>query len=465
MTTVAREGQQSETIAQIYEGEHGELKVTLQTRIGPLMGADGAETTMTLPRRSGAENFGFAAEHQTVPLHPHRGDMFAYESNVSERIINAERIILTDPVKAKTLTLWYEGIAADVWHTNVDKQAITITHKGSSITEIPLHGTSDFFIEVEQRELTKPPIEWDIGDTHQGVIVRTGDEAPVIRVETAPADDREIAWGEYKAIMWVERGDFAIEDAGFHVWRADEAEMTVTEIAAVEQAISHSLSFMNGTWCRPKVSIAWKETWSDNQWWGTWTPVWGAWMPTVAAKKNRKKNWMPIETEPEKVIQQVLRNIDEGHYPVVDRYVHNAMALDNGDWISSVTASVAILERLATRAGFRIERRGFDLWDGIAKYLRSRNVGRPHHYTGWGDEAEQIIEGGECHDQLAKAITELRNQVTAHWGTDAIPDNAAWLAQQALYYVESAMRAELAPEVPLWDRTRGFHHYPVTDSQ
>ena len=62
---------------------------------------------------------------------------------------------------------------------------------------------------------------------------------------------------------------------------------------------------------------------------------------------------------------------------------------------------------------------------------------------------------------MVKAITELRNLVTAHWVNDP-PENAIWLAQQALYYVESALRAELAPKVPMWDRTRAFHHPPIT---
>ena len=170
---------------------------------------------------------------------------------------------------------------------------------------------------------------------------------------------------------------------------------------------------------------------------------------------------MPIETNAEKVLEQVLSNIQKDHHPVIERYLHNTMALDRGDWISSVTASVAILQRLAINSGLKTGRRGLELWQGIAQYLRSKAVERPYYYVGWGEEAKRLIEEGEAHDHLVKAIAELRNLVTAHWVNDP-PENATWLAQQALYYVESALRAELAPKVPMWDRTRAFHHPPIT---
>ena len=146
-----------------------------------------------------------------------------------------------------------------------------------------------------------------------------------------------------------------------------------------------------------------------------------------------------------------MRNIREDHHPIVGRYLHSTRAMDNGDWASSVTASVAILQRIASRTG----------WRGVAKHLRTIGVDRPYHFTGWGEEAERLLEEGEPHDHLVKAFTELRNLVTAHWVNDP-PENATWLAQQALYYVESALRAELAPKVPMWDRTRAFHHPPIT---
>ena len=316
-------------------------------------------------------------------------------------------------------------------------------------------------MEVKRPETDQPPIEWDIGDTHQGVIVRTDKDKPFIKVAIAPADERDITWEEYIARIEVEYEDLEIKDIVLHIWRTDEAEMDLTAITALEQTMSRSLSFMNSTWCRAKVVIAWKETWSDSVWRGTWTPVWGAWQPTLPARRNRHKNWMPIETEAEKVLEQVLRNIKNDHHPVIERYLHNTMALDRGDWISSVTASAAILQRLAMNSGFRIERRGLELSRGIAQYLRSKAVERPFYYVGWGEDAERLIEEGEPHDHLVKAITELRNLVTAHWVNDP-PENAIWLAQQALYYVESALRAELAPKVPMWDRTRAFHHPPIT---
>ena len=469
MTTVARNGEELQTIAQISEGEDGQLRVTLQSDVGPPIGPDDAKTTITLPSPS---EFGFtsvanaitgAHNSRKVPLYPRDHLPFPYANGESERVIDGKSINLADPVGAKTLTLWYEGIWAEGWDTNSDKQAITISHGDSDATEIPPHGTTDFFIVVAKPEPGKHSVEWDIGDTHQRAIVRTEQDKPFVKIKIAPADDRDITWDEYIARIEVERGDFEIEDVTFYIWRMDEAEMDLTEIAALEEAISHGLSFMNSTWCRAKVAIAWRETWFDNRWRGTWTPVWGAWQATRPTRRNRHKNWMPMETEAEKVLEQVLRNIRKDHYPVVERYVHNTMAMDNGDWISSITASVAIVQRLATNAGFRIERRGLEAWDGIAQYLRSRGIHRPYYYFGWGDEAERLIESGQPHENLLKAITELRNNVTGHWLKDEVPENATWLAQQALYYVESAMRAELAPRVPMWDRTRAFHHPPKPD--
>ena len=75
----------------------------------------------------------------------------------------------------------------------------------------------------------------------------------------APADDREITWGEYVARIWIEHEEFEIKDVEFHVWRYDEAEMDLTEVRQLERVFSHSLSFMNSAWCRPKVAIAWRR--------------------------------------------------------------------------------------------------------------------------------------------------------------------------------------------------------------
>ncbi len=469
ITAVTSDGKDFETIAQISESQDGRLKVTLQADAGLTMGPDSAEATMTLPAFS---PFGFFAVGNpfngldcgreirllsgglpTIPL----------GSGESERVIDARSISLTDPVRAKTLTLWYEGIRAEGWDTNSDKQAVSITHGGVSATEIPPHGANDFFFAITNPTPGKDPIEWDIGDTHQGVIVRTDKDNLFIKVAIAPAADRDITWDDYIARIEVEYEDLEIKDIVLHIWRTDEAEMDLAAVTALEETINHSLSFMNSTWCQAKVAIAWKETWSDSVWLGTWTPVWGAWQATLPARQNRHKNWMPIEAKAEKVLEQVLRNIRRDHDPVIERYLHNTMALDRGDWISSVTASVAILQRLAMNSGLRTGRRGLELWQGIAQYLRSKAVERPYYYVGWGEEAKRLIEEGKPHDHLAKAITELRNLVTAHWVNDP-PENATWLAQQALYYVESALRAELAPGVPMWDRTRAFHHPPIPDS-
>ena len=467
ITAVATNGEELETIAQISEAEDGGLIVTLQSYTGPPMGSNDAETTITLPIFS---EFGFASvskdaigmqSERKIPLDPADYPPFHHANGESERVIDGRNITLTDPVGAKTLTLWYEGIRAEGWDTNSDKLACTISHGDSVATEIPPHGTTDFFIAITDTTPGKHPIEWDIGDTHQGVIVGTDKDKPVIKVAIAPAADRDITWDDYIARIEVEYEDLEIKDIVFHIWRTDESEMDLTAITALEESVSHGLSFMNSTWCQAKVSIAWKETWSDSVWRGTWTPVWGAWQATLPARQNRHKNWMPIETKAEKVLEQVLRNIRRDHHPVIERYLHNTNALDRGDWISSVTASVAILQRLAMNSGFRIGRRGLELSQGIAQYLRSKTVERPYYYVGWGEEAERLIEEGEPHDHLVKAITELRNLVTAHWVNDP-PENATWLAQQALYYVESALRAELAPKVPMWDRTRALHHPPIT---
>ena len=472
ITTVTTDGQASQTIVQIREGDQGELTVVLQDELGPILGPEDAPTIIKLPQLEHFEPFAMAMIYdesmdahgdRTVPLYPEEDRSFPFPNGETTRIINTESVALTESVSAKTLTLWYEGIRTEGWDTDVDKEAVTITHGDCFATEIPPHGTTDFFVEVSRPEPDKPPIEWDIGDTHQGVIVRTDKDKPFIKIKIAPAKDRDITWGEYTARIEVDYEDLDIKDVVLHIWRTDEAEMDLAAITVLEETISRSLSFMNSTWCQAKVAIAWKETWSDSQWRGDWIPVWGAWRATLPARRNRHKNWMPIETNAEKVLEEVLSNIQKDHHPVIERYLHNTMALDRGDWISSVTASVAILQRLATNSGLKTGRRGLELWQGIAQYLRSKAVERPYNYVGWEDEAKRLIEEGKAHDHLAKAITELRNLVTAHWVNDP-PENATWLAQQALYYVESALRAELAPGVPMWDRTRAFHHPPIQDS-
>ena len=472
MTTATRTGQSSRTIAQIREGNQGQLTVVLQDQLNPMLELDDDPETITLPHLGYFEPFAMttiyngsmdAHDAKTVPLYPYEDRSFPFPNGETTRIINGESIALVKPVSAKTLTLWYEAIRAEGWDTNAGEEALTISHGDRFVTEIPPHGTAEFYMEVRRPEANQPPIEWDIGDTHQGVIVRTDKDKPVIEIGIAPADDRDITWDEYIARIEVEYEGLEIKDIVLHIWRTDEAEMDLAAITALQETISRSLSFMNSTWCQAKVAIAWKETWSDSVWRGTWTPVWGAWRATSPARRNRHKNWMPIETNAEKVLEQVLSNLRKDHHPVIERYLHNTMALDRGDWISSVTASVAILQRLALNSGIRMERRGLDLWQGIAQYLRSKSVERPYHYVGWGEEAERLIEEGDPHDRLVKAITELRNLVTAHWVNDP-PENAIWLAQQALYYVESALRAELAPGVPIWDRTRAFHHPPIPDS-
>ena len=460
ITAVSGNGEEFETIAQIAEGEYGELKVTLQSDPGPRRGSDDAEATMTLPKPS---EFGFTwfprgiigtDTGREVPLYAADAPPFSYGTGESKRVIDGRSISLADPVRAKTLTLWYEGIRAEDWRTDADKQAVKISHGGSAFTKIPPHGATDFFIAIAKPEPGKQPIEWDISDIHQGVIVRTEEDKPVIRIAIAPAEDRDITWDEYIARIEVGRGEFEIEDMTFHIWREDEAEIDLEEIEALKEVISYGLSFMNSAWCHPKVAIAWRETWSDSVWRGTWTPVWGAWQATRPTRWSRPKNWMPIETKAERVLEQVLRNITDDHYPVIQRYLHNTMAMDRGDWQSSVTASVAILQRIAGKG------RG---WKGVAKHLRTIGVDRPYHFVEWGEEAERLLVEGEPHDHLMKAIIELRNLVTAHWVNEP-PENASWLAQQALYYVESALRAELAPKIPMWDRTRAFHHPPMPDS-
>ena len=49
MTTLTADGHGSLTIAQIREGEHGELAVVLQNELGPVIGEDDAQVTITLP--------------------------------------------------------------------------------------------------------------------------------------------------------------------------------------------------------------------------------------------------------------------------------------------------------------------------------------------------------------------------------------------------------------------------------
>ena len=357
ITAVTSDGEDFETIAQISESQDGPLKVTLQTDAGLPMGPDSAEATMTLPAFS---PFGFFAVGNAFNgldsgkgIRLLRGDLptIPLGSGESERVIDGRSISLTEPVRAKTLTLWYEGIRAEDWRTNVDKQAVTIKHGVASSTEIPPLGVTEFSIAIEKPELRKNPIEWHISDTHQGIVIRTDEERPVIKIEISPADDREISWDEYTARIEVERGDFEIENVTLHIWRIDEAEMDLTEITSLEEDVNHSLSFMNSSWCEAKVAIAWMETWSDSRWRVTWTPVWGAWRATRPAKPNKHKNWMPMEAKAEGVLEQILRNVRKDHHPIVGRYLHSARAMDNGDWASSITASVAILQKIANRRG------------------------------------------------------------------------------------------------------------------
>ena len=298
-TTVTRNGQKEQCIAQIREGESGELSIMLQTEVGPSFGPDDVETTITLPSSPRNAVHGIfatalgspnAGEGKTVPLDPRESIPLAHANGESERTINAESIALVEPVQARTLTLWYEDIWAGDWKTNVGKEAVTISNVGVSKTLIPPHGVNEFFIAIKKPEPNLPPVEWEISDTHQSVIVRASQECPFVKIEIAPTDERDIAWGDYKARIWVEHEDYDVKDIGLHVWRTDEAVMNLPEIKSLEQAISNSLSFMNSSWCMPRVAIAWTETWSDSQWWGTWTPVWGAWKPTISAKKSRTKN-------------------------------------------------------------------------------------------------------------------------------------------------------------------------------
>ena len=121
------------------------------------------------------------------------------------------------------------------------------------------------------------------------------------------------------------------------------------------------------------------------------------------------------------MLQETLRHIRENDYGVVERYVHNVRAMDQGDWISSVTASVAILQRIANKVGFDREKCGRELWKQVAGYLKSKAIERPYNYVGWGEEAERLIDAGEPHENLVKAITELRNHVTGHWLKDEVP--------------------------------------------
>ena len=135
MTTVTREGENVQTIAQICEGAYGDLNVTLQTQVGPLHGYDGSETTIALPSPlesgrlgvlPGLQNDRVGRETRSVPLYPGEADPFLHENNEFKRIINGENINLANPAMAKTVTLWYEGIWAEMWNTNVDKQSVTV---------------------------------------------------------------------------------------------------------------------------------------------------------------------------------------------------------------------------------------------------------------------------------------------------------------------------------------------------
>ena len=115
MTTVTAGGRTSQTIAQIREGEHGELSVTLQGEVGSLLGPDDTETTITLPSSIGSRSYSSLPDDggRTIPLHPRENIPFLAQNGESERTINAASIALLEPVRAKTLTLLYNDIGTE----------------------------------------------------------------------------------------------------------------------------------------------------------------------------------------------------------------------------------------------------------------------------------------------------------------------------------------------------------------
>ena len=203
ITTIDDDEGKFRTIAQISEGKDGQLWVTLQSNLGSQMELEDTEVTMTLPA---APRFGVSAlikrttairSERKVPLYPAQDPPFSYANEESERVIDGRSISLADPVSAKTLTLWYEGIRAEGWDTNSDKQAVTIRLGEFASTQIPPHGTSEFFIAVTKPEPGKHPIEWDVSEIDQGVFIRTAEEIPFIKISITPSEDRDITWGDY----------------------------------------------------------------------------------------------------------------------------------------------------------------------------------------------------------------------------------------------------------------------------
>ena len=112
------------------------------------------------------------------------------------------------------------------------------------------------------------------------------------------------------------------------------------------------------------------------------------------------------------------------------------MADHYGDWMSAVTASLSVLEYLATeKLG-----KGGNVPEKIRRYLCEARIDPHCHYMGWEEEGYRPHSKDEANGYPIQEIANLRNTITAHWDAKApTPVNALWLESQALQYVEACL--------------------------
>lgn len=332
-----------------------------------------------------------------------------------------------------------------------DSESIWVrgTPENSEWTTYPMR----ILLETDQIYLTQPPVAagqlwlwyegvWDPAWRLTGYV---GGEAAEFAVEC----------DEYRATVFVDPHDMTGEgDVELKVVRKDRARMSVEELNRVVSDWDHTLAFMRGYPTAAKVGIA---RFDDCVYRGTTPATWAFWRWNFPREGLGEWNWVPLEgTTFETIASEILARIDDRRKRIVQRYSHAAAAFHRGDWMSTVTATVAILEHLAReRPGPSVGKRAVTKL--IPQYLEEIGVERHFDSAGWKDEGDDL--GPE--EYPIQELVKLRNSVTAHWDPRAeIPENALWLTSQALYYVEACIKMELAPSVPQLDRTRGFHHFP-----
>ena len=370
------------------------------------------------------------------------------------RVIKSDSIALADPVEATVLNVWYENAWEDFWQTHASDAYVTVKHNGLESSDY-LPDDNEFWIAVIRTEGSKPSVEWGRHKTAT-VKTRASDSETWVRISKDYAPSATFSWAAYRATVYVdlhEREDDPALIAGdiqIEIVRCDGAAMAAAEMHDLVEVFDYSMSFMRGFPTESKIGLARKEPWPE-------PPVWAYWKAPRQRTGKPSKNWMPMDTPFETVLSEVVSNFTEKHQALIRRYLHAATADHHGDWMSAVTASFSVLQYLATE---KLDQGG-NVPDKIRRYLGDAGIDPHYHYRGWDEQGYRPHSRDAACGYPIQEIANLRNTITAHWDAKApTPVNALWLESQALYYVEACLLAELAPSIPQWDRTRGFHHYP-----